>query len=131
MWGFFLSSHKWFSCQSSWLVSLLELRKSHFRKENISVGGSEQGGNALFWIHLRRTSVNLFVLILVALSFSTFIFSIGIKLLIRHPVVCFGILIVLEQVDDLVRSPPSCILQDRQLCFHKYLKYWVLYPLIT
>ena len=64
--------------------------------------------------------LNTFGLLLVAPSFSTFIFSIGIKLFIRHPVVLFGILILLKQFDDFVH--PCCILQNRQLCLHKYLK---------
>ena len=83
----------------------------------------EQRRDALFSIHLRETWLNIFGLLLVAPSFSTFIFSIGIKLLIQHPVVLFGILILLEQFDDFVQLPPWCILKDKQLCLHKYLKY--------
>ena len=55
------------------------------------------------------------------MSFSTFIFSTGIKLFIRHPVVLFGILILSEQFDGFVQLHPWCILQDRQLCLHKYV----------
>ena len=66
-----------------------------------------------------------------SLSFSTFIFSIGIKLFIRHPVVLFGILILSEQFDGFVQLPPWCILKDRQQCLRKYLKYYVLYPIIV
>ena len=55
MWGTFLSNYKYFSCQSSCLLLLLEVCKNHYRKENISVGGSEQRRDALFWINLRET----------------------------------------------------------------------------
>ena len=71
------------------------------------------------------------MLLLAALNFLTFIFSTGIKLFIRHPVVLFGILILSEQFDGFVQLPPWCILKDRQLCLHKYLKYRVLYFLIA
>ena len=81
MWGTFLSNYKYFSCQSSCLLLLLEVCKNHCKKENISVGGSKQRRDALFWIHVRETSLNLFGLLLLSLSFSTFIFSIDIKLL--------------------------------------------------
>ena len=43
------------------------------------------------------------------MSFSTFIFSSGIKLFIRHPVVLFGILILSEQCDGFVQLSPWCI----------------------
>ena len=108
---------------SSCLLLLLEVCKNHYKKENISVGGSEQCRDALFRIHLRETWLNIFGLLLVARSFSTFIFSIGIKLFIWHPVVLCDILILLEQFEDFVQLPPWCILKDRQLCLHKYLKY--------
>ena len=57
-----------------------------------------------------------------SLSFSSFIFLTGIKLLIWHLVVLFGILS--EQFDGFVQLLPWCILKDRQLCLHKYVKYW-------
>ena len=41
MWGTFLSNYKYFNCQSSYLLLLLEACKKYYRKENISVGGSE------------------------------------------------------------------------------------------
>ena len=127
MWGTFLSNYKYFSCQSSCLLLLLEVCKNHYKKENIGVGGSKQRRDALFWIHLRETWLKLFGLLLVSMGFEMFIFSIGIKLFIRHPLLLFGILILLEQFE----LPPRCILKDRQLCLHKYLKYWVLYPIIA
>ena len=34
---------------------LLELCKNYYRKESISVGGSEQRSDVLFWTHLRET----------------------------------------------------------------------------
>ena len=43
------------------------------------------------------------------------------KVLIRYPVVLFGILILLEQFDDFEELPPWCIPKDRQLCLQKYL----------
>ena len=55
MWGIFLSNYKSFSCQSNCLLLLLEVFKNHYRKGNISVGGSEQWRDALFWINLRET----------------------------------------------------------------------------
>ena len=58
MWGTFLSNHKYFSCQSSYLLLLLEVSKNHYRKEN-SVGCSEQQRDALFKIHLRETWLEL------------------------------------------------------------------------
>ena len=131
MWGTFLSNYKYFSCQSSCLLLLLEVCKNHYKKENISVGSSEQQREAFFWIYLKEMWLNIFVLLLVALNFSTFIFSVGIKLFIRHPVVLFGILILSEQFHGFVQLPPWCILKDRQLCLHKYVKYWVLYPIIV
>ena len=73
--GTFLSNYKHFSCQSSCLLLLLEVCKNHYRKENISVGGSKQGRDTLFWIHLRETWLNVFILLYVSMSFSTFIFS--------------------------------------------------------
>ena len=129
--GTFLSNYKYFRSQSSWLLLLLEVCKNHYKKENISVGRSDQRRDELFWIHFRQTWLNLFGLILAALNFSTFISSIGVKLFIRHPLVLFGILILLEQVDDFVQLPLWCILKDRQLYLHKYLKYWVLYRIIA
>ena len=45
-------------------------------------------------------------LTLTALSFLTFIFSIGIKLFIRHPVVLFGILILSKQFNGFMQLPP-------------------------
>ena len=57
------------------------------------------------------------------MSFSTFKFSTGIKLFIRHPVVLSGILISSEQFDGLVQVHPCFILKDRQLCPYKYVKY--------
>ena len=74
-------------------------------------------------IHFRETWLNLFRLLLVAMSFSIFIFLIDIKLFTRHQVVLFGILVLLEQLDDFVQLPPWCILKDSQLCLHKYLFY--------
>ena len=58
------------------------------------------------------------------LRFSKFIFSTGIKLFIRPPVVLFGILILSEQFDGFVQPLPWCIVKNRQLCLRKYLKYW-------
>ena len=55
VWGTFLSNYKYFSCQSSCLLSFLEVCKNPDRKEDISIGGSEQQRNARFWIHLRET----------------------------------------------------------------------------
>ena len=66
-----------------------------------------------------------------ASSFSTFIYSIGIKLFIGHPVVLFGILILSEQFDGFVQLPTWWILKDRQVCLHKHVKYWVLYPIMA
>ena len=63
MWGTFLLNYKYFSCQSICLLLLLEVCKNHDRKENISVGGSEQQRDALFWIHLRETWLELFRLL--------------------------------------------------------------------
>ena len=57
-----------------------------------------------------------------SLSFSTFIFSTGIKLFIRHPVVILGILVLSEQFDGFVQLPPWYIIKDRQLRLHKYMK---------
>ena len=97
---------KYFSYQSDCLLLFLEVSKNHYKKEKISVGGSEQRRDAQFWIHLRETWLIIFRLFLVALSFSTFIFSIGIKLFIQHPIVLFGILILSEQFDGFVQLPP-------------------------
>ena len=63
MQGTFLSNYKYFSCQSSCLLLLLEVCKNHYRKEKISVGGSEQGRDVLFLIHLRETWLELFRLL--------------------------------------------------------------------
>ena len=128
MWATFLSSYKYFSCQTNCLLLLLKICKNQYNKENTRVGGSKQRRDEFLNL---KTWLNLFRLILVALSFSIFIFPIGIKHFIRHLVVLFVILILLEQVDDFVELPPWCILKDRQLYLHKYLKYWVLYPIIT
>ena len=76
---------------------LLEICKNYYKKQNISVDGSDLHRDALFCIYLRQTWVNLFGLIWTALIFSTLIFSIGMKLFIQHPVVVLGILILLEQ----------------------------------
>ena len=117
MWGTFLSNYKYFSCQSSCLWLLLEVCKNHYKKESISVGGSEQRREALFWIHIKETWLNIFALLLVALNFSTFIFSIGIKLFIRHLVVLSGILILLEQFDDFVQLPHGVFLKTGSYVF--------------
>ena len=129
--SFSVTFRQCFFVQSNCLLLLLEVFNNHYKKENICASVSNQRRDAVFWIHLRQTWLNLFGLILAALSFSTFIFSIGIKDFIQHPVVLFGILILLEQVDDFARLSPWCILKDRHLCLHKYLKYWVLYPIIV
>ena len=55
MCGTFPSNYKYLSCQSSCILLLLEICKNHYRKENISDGGSEQQRDALFWINLRET----------------------------------------------------------------------------
>ena len=124
MWGTFLSNYKYFSCQSSCLLLLLEVCKNHYRKENLSIGGIEQRRDAIFWIHLRETRLKVFILLQVYLSFPTFIFSTNIKLFICHPVVLFGI----RAVQWLCAASPMVILKDRQLCLQKY---WVLYPIIA
>ena len=62
VWGTFLSHYKYFSCQSRWLLSLLQVCKS-LKQRKISVGGSEQRRDALFWIHLRETWLELFKLL--------------------------------------------------------------------
>ena len=100
------------SYKSSCLLLLLEVCKNHYKKENISVGSSEQQREAFFWIYLKEMWLNIFVLLLVALNFSTFIFSVGIKLFIWHQVVFYCILILLEQFDDFVQLPPWCIPKD-------------------
>ena len=48
MLGTFQSIYKYLSCQ-------LEVCKNHYRKENISVGGSEQCKDALFRLQFRET----------------------------------------------------------------------------
>ena len=131
MWETFLSHYQYFSFQSSPLLLLLKVCKNYYKKENISAGGREQRRDARFWIHLKGVWLNIFGLLLVALSFLTFIFSIGIKLFIRYPVVLFGMLILLEQFDDFMQLPPWCILQDSWPSLHKCLKYWVLYSIIS
>ena len=57
-----------------------KVSKNHYKKQNIS----KQLRDDFFWIYLRETWLNLFGLLLVALSFSTFIFSLCIKLFIRY-----------------------------------------------
>ena len=57
--GIFLSNYRYFSCQSSGNLLLLEVCKNHYRKEKMSVGGSEQRRDALFKIHLRETWLEL------------------------------------------------------------------------
>ena len=65
------------------------------------------------------------------MSSSTFLFSTGTKLFILHPVVLFGILILSEHFTGFMQLPPWCILKDRQLCLHEYVKYCVLYLIIA
>ena len=60
MWGTFLSNYKYFNCQSSCYLLLLEVCKNHYRKENISVGGSEQRRDKRFLIHLRKSYLDYF-----------------------------------------------------------------------
>ena len=48
MWGTFLANYKYFSCQSSCPLLLLEVCKNLYKKENTSVGGIDQGRDALF-----------------------------------------------------------------------------------
>ena len=55
VWGTVLSNYKYSSCQSSCLLLLLEVFQNYYRKENISIGGSEQRRDAIFWINLRET----------------------------------------------------------------------------
>ena len=64
------------------------------------------------------------------MSFSIFVFSTGIKVFIRNPVVLFGVLILSEQFYGFVQLHP-CILKDRQLCLHRYVEYGVLYPIMA
>ena len=45
--GTFISNYKYFSCQSSCLLLLLEVCKNHYQREDISVSGSEQRSDAL------------------------------------------------------------------------------------
>ena len=132
MWETFLLSYKYFGCQSCCLFLLPEVCENHFKEENISIGGSEQRRDELFWINFRQTwLINLFGLILVDLTFSTFIFSIDIKLCIRYAIVLFGLLILLERFYDFVQFFAWYILKYRQLCLHKYLKNWVLCLIIA
>ena len=42
---------------------LLEVCKNHYRKENISVDGSKQGRDTLFWINLKETWLNVSILL--------------------------------------------------------------------
>ena len=49
------------SCQSSSLL-LLEVCKSHYKKENIGIGRSKQRRDALIWIHFRQTEfLNIYI----------------------------------------------------------------------
>ena len=99
---------------------LLKVCKNHYKKENIIVGNSDWRRDAgFFWIHLRQTWLNLFGLILAALSFSTFIFLIGIKLFIWHPVALFDFLILLELVNDFVE--PSAMYSEGQVAMSSYI----------
>ena len=52
----FLSYYKHFSCLSSCLLLLLEVRKYHYRKENSSFGSSKQGRETLFKFIYERLS---------------------------------------------------------------------------
>ena len=63
MWGTFLSNYKYFSCQSNCLLLLLEVCQNNYRKENISVAGSQQQRDAFFWINLIDTWLELFRLL--------------------------------------------------------------------
>ena len=45
------------------VLLLLKVCKNHYRQENISVGSSKQRKDALFWIHLRETWLELFRLL--------------------------------------------------------------------
>ena len=48
MWATFLSNYKYFSCQSSCPLLLLDVCRNQYRRESTSVGGIEQRRNALF-----------------------------------------------------------------------------------
>ena len=130
MWRTFPWNYKYFSCQSSCLLLLLEVCKNHYKKENISVCGNEQRRDFLNSFK-RDLAKHILINFGSSVCFSTFLFSIGIKLFIRYPVVLLGILILLEQFDDFMQLVLWCILKGRQLCLHKYLKYWVLPPIIV
>ena len=117
MWGTFLWNYKHFSCETSCLLLLLEVCKNHYRKQDIGVDGSKQGRYTLFWINLKETWLNLFILLWVTMSSSTFIFSTGIKLFIRHPVVLFGSLILSEQFNSFVQLPHGVFLKTDSCVF--------------
>ena len=85
------------SYQLSSLLLLLEVSKNHYEKKKTLVSAVVKNIDSLFRFHLRQTLLNLFGWILVNLSFETFIFSIGITLFIRHSIVFFGILNLLNQ----------------------------------
>ena len=111
----FLSNYK---NKSSGLLLLLDVWKNHYKKENMSqVSSSKQGRDALFWIHLRETWLDLYGLLSIVLSFSTLIFSIGINLFIRHPGVLFWILILSEQFHGFLSSPSGVFLKTGSYVF--------------
>ena len=81
----------------------LQVFKNHYKKI-ISVGSSKQRREAFFWIHFKKTWLDIILILLVALHFQIFIFLLVIKLFIWRPVLLFGILISLEQLNNFVWS---------------------------
>ena len=59
------------------------------------------------------------------IKFKLFQLSVDKKALCAASSSTFWHLDFIRAVDGLVQLTPWCILKDRQLCLHKYVKYWI------
>ena len=107
----------------------LEHCKNYYRKENISVDGTKQGRDTLFWIHLRETSLNVFILGVYEIL-NTHVFN-WYKALCSASSSTSRDLDFIRAVWWLCAAYPMVFLKERQLYLHKYVKYLVLYPIIV
>ena len=130
MWGTFLSNYKHFRCQSSCFLLLLEVYKNRYRKENISIGGSKQDRYTFLNSFNRDVAKRIYITLGVYEFLNIHVFN-WCKALYSASSSTFRHLDFIRAVRWFHAAYAWCILKDRQLYLLKYVKHWVLYPIIA
>ena len=128
MWGTSLLNYKHFSCQSSCLLLLLEVRKDHYRKESLVLTLASKA--EILNSFKRDLAKHIYITLGVYEFLNIHIFN-WYKALYSASSSTFWHLDFIRAVWWLRAASPWCILKDRQLCLHKYAKYWLLYSIIA